>query len=207
MVHIKKGNRNSAIGKYIADLRGNSQNLGGDNVIAARECIINDLTDTARLLKRLGVDEIIWKRFYHVAQALDDLKHGVVSPILRAIEVHNRKSDNSAAWGVRAKVAIALECFLRSGMSHKEAAAIVSRRSLEPLLRPGTDLKTAPLNWLSNLRRSKNKNKAAKSHWDVFQEACAMATDPTSEGWKAAGERFLKQAEEDLRSLQSAKAI
>ena len=84
MVHIKKGNGFYPIGKYIADLRGNSQNLGGDNVIAARECIINDLTDTAQLLKRLGVDEIIWKRFYHVAQALDDLKHGVVSPILRA---------------------------------------------------------------------------------------------------------------------------
>lgn len=191
----------SAINDYIAALRENSKNLS--EASARRECIINDLTDTARLLKRLGVDEIIWKRFYNVASALDDLKHGVVSPTLRAADVHNRRSDNSAIWGVRAKVAVALECFLRSGMSLDEATVIISRqRLLRPLLRPGTDLKTASLNWRNNLKRKKNKNHAATSLWNSFEEAYTSAGFRTSEEWKAAAKRFLGRASEDLQLLQ-----
>ena len=197
----------SAINDYIAALCENAQNLS-ENSVGARQCVINDLTDTARLLKQLGVDEIIWKRFYHVANALDDLKHGIVSPTLRATHVRNRISDNSATWAVRARVAVALECFLRSGMSLDEATAIISRqRSLKPLLRPGTDLKTAPLNWRNNLKRKKNKNDAATSLWDSFEEACTSAGFRASEEWKAAAKRFLGRASEDLQLLQSVNAI
>jgi hypothetical protein len=199
----------SAVDNYIADLQENFQSLDGVSVTAARQCTINDLTDTARLLKRLGVDENIWKRFYHFASALDDLKYGIICPTLRAHDVQNRRPDNSAVWDIRTKIALALDCFLRSGMSRENAAAIVSRRqSLKPLLRTGTKLKTAPLNWLSNLRRGTNKNEAAKSLWDAFQEACAAETKKrTSEEWTAAAERFLRSADEDLKLLASAKTI
>ena len=197
----------SRINDYIAQLRGNSQNLVQDSA-GARQCIINDLTDTSRFLKGLGADEIIWKRFYYTARALDDLKHGIVSPTLRAADVYNRKSDNSAIWDVRAKVAVAIECFLQSGLSRKKVATILSRqRSLEPLLRRRTDLKTAPFNWRDTLRRNKNKNEAAKLLWNAFEEASAEGRFDTSREWEAAANRFLNRANEESERLRSVNAI
>ena len=198
-----------AVDSYIAGLRENFQSLDEVSVSAARQCTINDLTDTARLLKRLGVDANIWKRFYHLARALGDLKHGIVCPTLMADHVENRRPDNSAVWDIRTKIALALDCFLRSGMSRKDAIANVSRRqSLEPLLRLGTNLKTAPLNWLSSLRRGTNKNEAAISLWNTFQDACAVETKKrSSKEWTATAERFLRSADEDLKLLASTKTI
>jgi hypothetical protein len=197
----------SQINDYIAQLRGNSQ-ISAQSSAEVRQCIINDLTDTARFLKGLGADEIIWKRFYHTALALDDLKHGVVSPPLRAADVCNRKSDNSAIWAVRAKVAVAIECFLQSGMSRKKIATILSRqRSLEPLLRRGTDLKTAPFNWRDTLRRNKNKNETARSLWNEFEQACGEKRFDTSQECVAAANRFLHHANEASERLRSVDAI
>jgi hypothetical protein len=202
---MNKAKAVSALELYVEDLRGNSRPQEGA-IGVGRQSAINDLVDTAKLLKSLEVDDDIWKRFYDLAHALDDLKHGIVSPVLKAADVHNRASDNSAVWGARAKVAVALECLLRGGMSPKEAASIVSRRrSLNPLLRQGTNLETAPLNWHRNLRRRQNKNEAAQIIWEEFQEACSGELKFTPDEWKIRAEGFLLGADKDLRALRSAK--
>ena len=211
MAHTKTASAEvlPAVDSYIAGLRENFQSSDEVSVSTARLCTINDLMDTARLLKSLGVEANIWKRFYNLASALDDLKHGIACPTLRADHVENRRPDTSAIWATRTKVALALDCLLRSGMSREAATAIVSRRqSLKSLLRPGTNLKTASLNWLSSLKRKTNKNEAARSLWNTYQEAYVAETKKrTSEEWTVIAENFLRGADEDLKLLASMKAI
>ena len=71
---MNKAKAVSALELYVEDLRGNSRPQEGA-IGVGRQSAINDLVDTAKLLKSLEVDDDIWKRFYDLAHALDDLKH------------------------------------------------------------------------------------------------------------------------------------
>jgi hypothetical protein len=67
------------------------------------------------------------KYFFELASALTDLNKGIVRPLTRPSPQRGRAPDPSNRWRDRARVALALDAFMRSGLSKDGAAAEIAR--------------------------------------------------------------------------------
>jgi len=193
-------------GEFVDALGANSSDAQQQDVCLVRECAISDLIDTAKFLRRLGVNEEIWRRFSNLAQDLNDLKQGTIAPIFMpssTARAHNRSLDESNVRLARVKVAIALECLLKSGKSRSVAARDIGRqRPLQALLRRGSSVESACLKWFDQLRRYGDKNWNANDLWTKWREdADAERSQGPPEQWLKRGEAFLKAAVADAGLL------
>jgi hypothetical protein len=65
--------------------------------------------------------------FFELQSALVDLNKDTVRPLLKPSPQHNRPPDPSNEWRARARVALALDAFMRSGLSQKDAADKIAK--------------------------------------------------------------------------------
>jgi hypothetical protein len=64
---------------------------------------------------------------FELASALEDLDRGIVRPLLKPSPLRNRPPDPSNIWRARARVALALDALMRSGLKRTEAANKIAR--------------------------------------------------------------------------------
>ena len=56
-------------------------------------------------------------RFFELSSAVAELNEGTIHPLLRPVRSPNRPAEPSQRWRARARVALALEALIRSGLS------------------------------------------------------------------------------------------
>jgi hypothetical protein len=71
--------------------------------------------------------DIANRYFFELASALGNLNEGIVRPLLKRSPLHGRPPDPSNVWRARARVAVALYAFMRSGLSQGNAAGKIAR--------------------------------------------------------------------------------
>src|SRR5262249_13410845 len=91
-----------------------------------RECLANALVNVGQFFTTLA-GRLIGDRFFELGSALADLNIGTVSPLLAPVSIGNRPADPSQLWRARARAALALEAFIRAGLSHDDATAEIRR--------------------------------------------------------------------------------
>jgi hypothetical protein len=108
----------------------------------------------------------------HLASALHDLDHGTVHSLLKPAAVDSRPMDGTEVWMARAKIALAIEILLRSGMRKRNLKDILAGRipMIKPLVTQSDDAGTASLTWHKTFRSEKVKNRVAQS---AFQRSLA----------------------------------
>lgn len=146
-----------------------------------------------------SAEELLW-----LASALHDLKEGTTHPVLLARKRTSggRALDSTDVWSARSKVAIGIEALRRAGKSDSIIAKRLDRRKadLAKLLRPSTNLKTAPFNWLDQLKDGNATNLIAKGRWQMFATGVGAVTLP-GEQWEKLGEGMLDSAARDAGKL------
>lgn len=120
----------------------------------------------ASFLEAEGVSRALVNEFHVLADALDDLKLGIVAPFLKARKVGNR-ADSTEVWLARALVAIALDVIVESGVSERAAAKVVEEKARSWLyLFGGRDISEKARNWRAQFIKSRAKSKHAQEIFD-----------------------------------------
>ena len=112
-------------------------------------------------------DPRLGRRFFELSSAIADLDSGTVSPLLRPIEPNNRHADSSRLWRARARVALALEALICSGLSSRAAATQLAHKFPKIARLAGAAAKNSTLQttiggWRKALSADKVKNFEAR---------------------------------------------
>src|SRR5262249_4196873 len=111
-------------------------------------------------------------RFFELASAIADLNLGTVRSLLRPVRAESRAPDPSHFWRARARVALALEALLRSGLSRYDAFAKIrghhsSIANLPGLKAKHSKLQTTIFGWRSEFKAKRVRNFEAS---ELFSE-------------------------------------
>jgi hypothetical protein len=120
------------------------------------------LTAVAGYFGKLG-EQGISQRFFELGSAIADLNIGTVHPLLRPERVDNRRGDRSQLWRARARVVLAFDAFVRSGLSRDAAVAAVRSKlpniaALFGAKARASSLQTVVLGWRKQLLAKRVKN-------------------------------------------------
>ena len=152
-------------------------------------------------LSSVGLRDI-GEQFYFLACALDDLGEGIPHPVLTAKKRKGgRTPDRADVWAVRGLVAIAIDCYRKAGKSEADIAkTITKQKEFAALLRPNTNLKTAPFGWLDQLRDGQVQSILARGRWEQFSTQVQNQNN-TSEEWARIAASFLDDAKRHCSQL------
>jgi hypothetical protein len=138
------------------------------------------------------------KYFFEPASAFTDLNNGIVRPLMEPSPPRNR-ADPSNRWRARARVAVALDALMCSGLSQTEAADKIARDYKNLCVLAGKkagNLSTAIINWRQEFRRKRVKNfEAAELFAEGIRRIGKLAGD--LDGLKALAADQLKKADRD----------
>jgi hypothetical protein len=114
-----------------------------------RRSYANLLWAMGAFFEQIGHDKLqeVGKRIASLGVALEDLIKGVTDPLF---VTKGPKRDSMRIWGARLQAALGLECFIRSALSRKKAAADAAKdyKALATLKRgENRDLKGSLLSW------------------------------------------------------------
>jgi hypothetical protein len=113
-----------------------------------------------------------------LATALRDLDFGIVHPTLRANTIWDRHHDPSGIWAARVAAALGVEALMRAGTASKDVETLLGKHNLSRLLRPGADIKSAPLRWRKTLRKYVEARRVA-----FFERGRPLAPDARAEAF------------------------
>jgi|ERR1700674_194565 len=129
------------------------------------------LVRVAQFFCALG-DRRLGDRFFELSSAIAELSQGTLHPLLRQARPQSRPADPSQLWRARARVALALEALIRTGLSPSEAAAEVARKvpkigNLAGAKARMSKLPTTMLGWRKQISAGRVKNFQAQ---ELLQE-------------------------------------
>jgi hypothetical protein len=130
--------------------------------LADRDRLVHTLRAISAFLETLHWLKDDGRQLEHLATALIDLKHGIVHPVLKAPKF-NSPPDPTEVWKIRARVAFAVELYLRTGKTRTVAAAKIAKDypELSKITKDNSNLVTAILSWRDDFKKGRIKNRDA----------------------------------------------
>jgi hypothetical protein len=144
-----------------------------------------------------------------LAQALDDLNHGAVHPLLRPVETGGTKRHNvTSIWCARADIAVGVFALTRTGMTRKDAAEKAAREFPEISQLSGvkrlTPASTARkiISWCEDFAKgesSKIKNHLAHAYYADGLLRVQTLADPSPERFANVAKNLFTNAVQAVR--------
>src|SRR6516165_8499328 len=128
-----------------------------DRVVTLQSRYVVALTNVAMFLQRSGVEDDIVRKFVELADAIGNLRNGVVTDPVRPAIAGGRGPDGHTIWALRADVCIGLECFVKAGQSRDQAAKEIARKypAFERLKRNASaKLNASILSWRKHINNA-----------------------------------------------------
>jgi hypothetical protein len=143
-----------------------------------RERLADVIARTAAFMGEAGASTAKDKLMGYYS-ALRDLDQGITHPIFKAATRIGKPPPGSVVWRSRATVAIALDCFLRAGISFDDAFKRIKKvPNIQRLVSPGRDLKKSVQNWRDTLNDGSVDNYIALERWRDAKQILAKAVAP-----------------------------
>jgi hypothetical protein len=128
-----------------------------DRVVTLQSRYVVALANVAMFLERSGVEREIARKFVELADAIGNLRNGVVTDPVRPAIAGGRGPDGHVIWGLRADVCIGLECFVKAGQSRDQAAKEIAKEypAFERLKRnANAKLNASILSWRKHINNA-----------------------------------------------------